>query len=68
MRTLVLLLFVAACLPAAEWKLIVGGLGGEPEYETRFAAQAAEAAKLLAASSRSVPVLPAAKAAKYFTR
>jgi len=45
MKLLAFLLTLSAC--AAERHLVVAGLGGEPEYETRFTTQAQEAHRLL---------------------
>ena len=50
MRTLLLALFCAATLPATTFFVTVAGLGGEPDYEQRFASQAQEIEKLLKAS------------------
>ncbi|MBY0506749.1 MAG: hypothetical protein K2X03_22710 [Bryobacteraceae bacterium] len=44
---LTLLLWLALPLPAATFYVTVSGLGGEPEYETRFAGLATEAHKLV---------------------
>lgn len=43
---LIALLALAAAVQAADFRLAVAGLGGEPDYEARFAALAAEHAKL----------------------
>jgi hypothetical protein len=37
MRTVLLLLCIAVALPAANYYVIVSGLGGTPEYDTQFA-------------------------------
>lgn len=52
-----LALLVLLCVPggAAERMLVVGGLGGEPEYEQRFQALAREAAKLAGGEALSGP-------------
>ena len=50
MRVLLLALFCAATLPATTFFVTVAGLGGEPDYEQRFASQAQEIEKLLKAS------------------
>jgi len=50
MKTLLMALFCAATLPAATFFVTVAGLGGEPDYEQRFASQAQEIEKLLKAS------------------
>jgi hypothetical protein len=47
MRVLALLLLAVAGAPAADWKLVVAGLGGEPDYEVRFARLALDAARFL---------------------
>jgi hypothetical protein len=50
MKTLLMALFCAATLPAATFFVTVAGLGGEPDYEQRFASQAQEIEKLLKSS------------------
>ncbi len=47
MRLLCSLLFLSANLSATTFYVTVSGLGGEPEYETRFAGLATEAHKLV---------------------
>ena len=42
-----LLLWAAACAPAATFYITVTGLGGEPDYEQRFAGWAKEIDKSL---------------------
>lgn len=51
MRLLLLGSFCAALLPASTWYITVAGLGGEPEYETRFTSLAMELDKAV----RSTP-------------
>jgi hypothetical protein len=43
-----------ACLYAADYRLIVAGLGGEPDYETRFSLAAGEAQKLLGGAGETL--------------
>ena len=43
-------------LPAATWCVTVAGLGGEPDYEQRFASQAKELEKLLKGTGPDVQV------------
>lgn len=52
MRT-VLCLLIASAVHAATWHVTVSGLGGEPDFEQRFAALAEEAHKLAAASANA---------------
>lgn len=54
MRILVLL-GLAAVLHAADFRLAMAGLGGEPDYEARFTALAAEHAKLAGGESLAGP-------------
>jgi hypothetical protein len=56
MRTPLLLLLGAALLPGATFYVTVAGLGGEPEYEQRFAAQAQEIDKLIRAGNPDAKV------------
>jgi hypothetical protein len=46
MKLLLLLALVAEVAVAEEFRVIVAGLGGEPDYETRFSSLAKEAQKL----------------------
>lgn len=46
MKLALFLILLAASAPAEELRLIVAGLGGEPDYETRFTSLAREAQKL----------------------
>jgi hypothetical protein len=46
MKLLLLLALVAQVTVAEEFRVIVAGLGGEPDYETRFSSLAKEAQKL----------------------
>jgi hypothetical protein len=55
-RLLSLALLTVASLRAATFYVTVAGLGGEPDYEQRFAAQAQEIEKLLHASSGDAKV------------
>ena len=50
MKTAITALLFAAALQAADYRVIVAGLGGEPDYESRFTLQAQEAAKLMPGS------------------
>jgi hypothetical protein len=69
MRILILLaLLAAAQLQAATFHVICAGLGGEPDYETRFTSLANEAAKLLASPGSTVAVLTGASCAKQALR
>ncbi|MGD0303072.1 MAG: hypothetical protein ABSE86_38880, partial [Bryobacteraceae bacterium] len=56
MRTPLLMLLGAAVLPGATFYVTVAGLGGEPEYEQRFAAQAQEIDKLVRAGNPDAKV------------
>jgi hypothetical protein len=56
MRIPLLLLLVAALLPGATFYVTVAGLGGEPEYEQRFASQAQEIDKLIRAGNPDAKV------------
>jgi hypothetical protein len=56
MRTPLLLLLGAALLPGATFYVTVAGLGGEPEYEQRFASQAQEIDKLIRAGNPDAKV------------
>ena len=56
MRIPVLLLLGAALLPGTTFYVTVAGLGGEPEYEQRFAAQAQEIDKLVRAGNPDAKV------------
>ena len=56
MKTLLLLFTVALSLNAKTFVVTVAGLGGEPDYEQRFASWANEADKLLKASGPDVQV------------
>ena len=51
-----LLLLAAALLPGATFYVTVAGLGGEPEYEQRFASQAQEIDKLVRAGNPEAKV------------
>ncbi len=51
MRLVLALLLGAALLPATTFFITVAGLGGEPEYEQRFASQAQEIDKILRAGN-----------------
>lgn len=51
----VLLLLLAAAAEAADFRLAVGGLGGEPDYETRFTTLALEHMKLAGGESLTGP-------------
>jgi hypothetical protein len=53
---LLVILLTAASLRAATFYVTVAGLGGEPDYEQRFASQAQEIDKLLHASSSDAKV------------
>ena len=64
MRAAALALLLAAAAPAATWHVIVGGLGGQPEYESRFASLAADMQKLAAGPGTQVEVLSGAAATK----
>lgn len=63
-RVLIACLLAATAAPAATWHVIVGGLGGQPEYETRFAALAAGLRKLAAGEDVHVLELSGAGASK----
>jgi hypothetical protein len=56
MRTPLLLLLGAALLPGATFYVTVAGLGGEAEYEQRFASQAQEIDKLIRAGNPDAKV------------
>src|ERR1700722_16169331 len=56
MRTPILLLLLGALLPGATFYVTVAGLGGEPEYDQRFAAQAQEIDKLIRAGNPDAKV------------
>ncbi|HEV2688907.1 MAG TPA: hypothetical protein VGV35_10140, partial [Bryobacteraceae bacterium] len=56
MRYLLLPLLFAATLPASNFYVTIAGLGGEPEYEQRFKAQADEIEKLLRAGGPDVNI------------
>jgi hypothetical protein len=56
MRVPLLLLLAAALLPGATFYVTVAGLGGESEYEQRFAAQAQEIDKLIRAGNPDAKV------------
>jgi hypothetical protein len=57
MRTAVVFFALAlGQLPAATWCVTVAGLGGEPDYEQRFASQAKELEKLLKGTGPDVQV------------
>ncbi|MBI3684240.1 MAG: hypothetical protein HY235_28020 [Acidobacteria bacterium] len=56
MRLALLLLLAVLSAPAATFYVTVAGLGGEPEYEQRFAGLAKDIDKLLKASSGSTRV------------
>lgn len=49
-KLLLLASFCAGLLPAATWYITVAGLGGEPEYETRFRGLAVELDKAVRAT------------------
>ena len=51
-----LLLLAASLLPGATFYMTLAGLGGEPEYEQRFAAQAQEIDKLVRAGNPEAKV------------
>ncbi len=51
-----ILLLAASLLPGATFYVTVAGLGGEPEYEQRFAAQAQEIDKLVRAGNPDAKV------------
>lgn len=52
---LMALLALSAAVQAADFRLAVAGLGGEPDYEARFAALAAEHARLAGGEALSGP-------------
>src|ERR1700682_5170055 len=56
MKLSLLLLWAAALLPATTFYVTVAGLGGETEYEQRFAAQAQEIDKLVRAGNPDAKV------------
>lgn len=66
MKTPLLLLLGAALAPATTFYVTVAGLGGEPEYEQRFASEAQEMDKLLRAGNpdAKVQTLSGAQATK----
>jgi hypothetical protein len=64
MRRILILILAASCLQAATFHVIVAGLGGEPEYEARFAALAAEMDKLVRTEGVNVETLSGAKATR----
>jgi hypothetical protein len=64
MRTLILLLCFVAAAPAATWHVIVAGLGGQPDYEARFASLASDLRKLAAGEGVEVVALSGAQATK----
>lgn len=55
-RTLALLLMTAGLLPGTTFYLTIAGLGGEPEYETRFASWTKDIDKLVRAQGSDVKV------------
>jgi hypothetical protein len=61
MKTAITALLFAAALQAADHRVIVAGLGGEPDYESRFTLLAQEAGKLMPGSQE---VLIGAKSTK----
>lgn len=64
MRLLLALLLLAPALPATTYHIIVGGLGGQPEYETRFTTLTQDLAKLAAAEDVRLHTLSGVKATK----
>ncbi len=64
MRTVIVGLLIAAALPGATWHVVVGGLGGQPDYESRFAALVADMQKLAAGEDVQVQTLSGAQATK----
>jgi hypothetical protein len=56
MRLPLVLLLAGPLLPGATYYVTVAGLGGEPEYEQRFAAQAQEIDKLIRAGNPDAKV------------
>ena len=66
MRMPLLLLLGSALLPATTFYVTVAGIGGEPDYEQRFASQAQEIDKLVKAGGpdASVTTLSGAQATK----
>jgi hypothetical protein len=66
-KPLAAMLLAASALPGATFFLTVAGLGGEPDYEQRFAMQATETDKLLRAgggTDRTITTLKGADATK----
>lgn len=63
-RALIICLFAAALTSAATRHVIVGGLGGQPEYETRFTTLVADMQKLAGGEGVHVQALSGAGATK----
>lgn len=57
MRAVFALLLAAAGASGATWHVIAAGLGGQPEYETRFASLAADMEKLAAGEGVQIQTL-----------
>lgn len=64
MRAVAVLLLAAAGASGATWHVIAGGLGGQPEYETRFSSLAADLEKLAAGEGIRIQALSGAAATK----
>lgn len=65
MKQFVVILFLlAAPVQAATFHILCAGLGGEPDYETRFTSLVQEASKLLASPGSNVTALSGAASSK----
>lgn len=64
MKILIALLVLCVCAPGATFHLIVAGLGGEPEYESRFTSLAREMDKLVRSPETTVETLTGPGATK----
>lgn len=60
----IILFLLAAPVPAATFHILCAGLGGEPDYDTRFVSLVQDAAKLLASPGSMVIPLTGADASK----
>lgn len=64
MRLLFLLLALSGALSGATWHVIAGGLGGDPDYETRFRTLTADMQKLAAGDGVNITALSGPEATK----
>ena len=64
MKPVLLLLALSSALSGATWHVIAGGLGGDPDYETRFRTLAADMQKLAAGDGVNITTLSGSEATK----